>query len=160
LAQANNWPTIKAASSFVGLGVLSTNQYVGGTGPDGGDGQYYVNTARFYSQIRNLRIDITATARDAYVCAIHYQIAQATSLQDVELIATTGTTQQGICRFSFGYIRNITDVSEVSENGSGGIMSDVTFRGGNFGFCELLTSEQIQSKYALANKDRRREPAV
>ncbi|KAL4820991.1 pectate lyase superfamily protein-domain-containing protein [Aspergillus spinulosporus] len=116
--EANNWPTIKAASSFVGLGVLSTNQYVGGTGPDGGDGQYYVNTARFYSQIRNLRIDITATNRDAYVCAIHYQIAQATSLQDVELIATTGTTQQGI----------------FSENGSGGIMSDVTFRGGNFGF--------------------------
>ncbi|KAL4754843.1 hypothetical protein BDW72DRAFT_200512 [Aspergillus terricola var. indicus] len=116
--EANNWPTIRAASSFVGLGVLSTNQYVGGTGPDGGDGQYYVNTARFYSQIRNLRIDITATNRDAYVCAIHYQIAQATSLQDVELIATTGTTQQGI----------------FSENGSGGIMSDVTFRGGNFGF--------------------------
>ncbi|RDW86246.1 glycoside hydrolase family 55 protein [Aspergillus mulundensis] len=116
--EANNWPTIRAAGSFVGLGVLSTNQYVGGTGPDGGDGEYYVNTARFYSQIRNLRIDITSTDPNAYVCAIHYQIAQATSLQDVELIATTETTQQGI----------------FSENGSGGMMSDVTFRGGNFGF--------------------------
>ncbi|OJJ00551.1 hypothetical protein ASPVEDRAFT_128758 [Aspergillus versicolor CBS 583.65] len=116
--EANNWPTIRAASSFIGLGVLSTNQYVGGTGPDGGDAEYYVNTARFYSQIRNLRIDITSTDPNAYVCAIHYQIAQATSLQEVELIATTGTTQQGI----------------FSENGSGGMMSDVTFRGGNFGF--------------------------
>ncbi|KAL4924556.1 glycoside hydrolase family 55 protein [Aspergillus undulatus] len=116
--EANDWPTIRAASSFVGLGVLSTNQYIGGTGPDGGDAQYYVTTARFYSQIRNLRIDITSTDPNAYVCAIHYQIAQASSLQDVELIATTGTTQQGI----------------FSENGSGGFMSDVTFRGGNFGF--------------------------
>ncbi|KAL4781792.1 pectate lyase superfamily protein-domain-containing protein [Aspergillus varians] len=116
--EANNWPTIRAAGSFVGLGVLSTNQYVGGTGPDGSDAEYYVNTARFYSQIRNLRIDITATDPSAYVCAIHYQVAQATSLQEVELIATTGTTQQGI----------------FSENGSGGMMSDITFRGGNFGF--------------------------
>ncbi|KAL4949464.1 pectate lyase superfamily protein-domain-containing protein [Aspergillus filifer] len=116
--EANDWPTIRAANSFVGLGVLSTNQYIGGTGPDGGDAEYYVTTARFYSQIRNLRIDITATDPSAYVCAIHYQIAQATSLQDVELVATTGTTQQGI----------------FSENGSGGFMSDVTFRGGNFGF--------------------------
>ncbi|KAI9374086.1 pectate lyase superfamily protein-domain-containing protein [Aspergillus egyptiacus] len=118
IGDASNWPTIKAASSFVGLGVLSTNEYIGGIGPDGKDAQYYVNTARFYSQIRNLRIDITSTDPNAYVCAIHYQVAQATSLQEVELIARTGTTQQGI----------------FSENGSGGMMSDITFRGGNFGF--------------------------
>jgi hypothetical protein len=42
------------------------------TGPDGGDAEYYVNTARFYSQIRSLRIDITSTDPNAYVCAIHY----------------------------------------------------------------------------------------
>ncbi|KAJ0425988.1 pectate lyase superfamily protein-domain-containing protein [Aspergillus carlsbadensis] len=122
IGDANNWPTIRAASSFVGLGVLSTNEYIGGTGPDGGDAEYYVNTARFYSQIRNLRIDITSTDPNAYVCAIHYQVAQATSLQDVELIATTGTIQQGI----------------FAENGSGGMMSDVTFRGGNFGAHRMI----------------------
>ncbi|KIA75922.1 hypothetical protein HK57_00283 [Aspergillus ustus] len=133
--RANNWPTIRAASSFVGLGVLSTNEYVGGTGPDGGDAEYYVNTARFYSQIRNLRIDIISTDPNAYVCAIHYQVAQATSLQDMELIATTGTTQQGI----------------FSENGSGGIMSDVTFRGGNFGFCEIQLLTIICSKHTFTN---------
>ncbi|KAL2867032.1 glycoside hydrolase family 55 protein [Aspergillus lucknowensis] len=116
--KANDWPTIRAASSFVGLGVLSTDEYVGGTGPDGRDAEYYINTARFYSQIRNLRIDITSTDPNAYVCAIHYQVAQASSLQDMELIATTGTTQQGI----------------FSENGSGGMISDIAFRGGNFGF--------------------------
>lgn len=51
------------------------------------------------------------------VAGIHYQIAQATSLQNVELIATAGSTQRGI----------------FAENGSGGVISDVTFRGGKFG---------------------------
>lgn len=78
---------------------MSTDVYVGdGTGADGKDNEWYVNTANFYRQIRNFKIDITATHPDAYVCALHYQVAQATSLQYVELVATTGTTQQGICR--------------------------------------------------------------
>jgi Pectate lyase superfamily protein len=93
IGDANNWPRIVAASSFVGLGVLSTDVYVdgGGIGPDGQSLEWYINTARFYSQIRNLRVDITATNPDAHVCAIHYQVAQATSLSNVELIAKTGT---------------------------------------------------------------------
>lgn len=60
-----------------------------------------VNTGRFYSQIRNFVIDITRTDPNAYVCAIHYQVAQATSLQDVELVAKTGTTQQGMCKLRY-----------------------------------------------------------
>ncbi|KAK3934568.1 glucan 1,3-beta-glucosidase [Diplogelasinospora grovesii] len=119
ISDPTDMPTIKASGSFVGLGVLSTDVYVGdGTGADGKDNEWYINTASFYRQIRNIKIDITATDPNAYVCAIHYQVAQATSLQNVELIATTGTTQQGM----------------FSENGSGGFMSDVTFTGGNFGF--------------------------
>ncbi|KAJ2989746.1 hypothetical protein NUW58_g3314 [Xylaria curta] len=119
VGDANNWPTIVAAPSFVGLGVLSTDVYVenGGTGPDGNDLEWYINTARFYSQIRNIKIDITATNAGAYVAALHYQVAQATTLENVEIIANSGTTQQGI----------------FAENGSGGVMSDITFTGGNFG---------------------------
>ncbi|PGH12173.1 hypothetical protein AJ79_04468 [Helicocarpus griseus UAMH5409] len=121
IGNANNRPVIKAASSFVGLGVLSTNRYVdgGGTGPDGGAKEWYVTTANFYRQIRNFRIDITATDQGAYVAALHYQIAQATSLAYVDFIVSTdsSTTQQAI----------------FSENGSGGVMSDLTFTGGNFG---------------------------
>ncbi|CAK7207075.1 hypothetical protein SEUCBS139899_009883 [Sporothrix eucalyptigena] len=54
IGDANNLPTIKAPSSFVGLGVLSTDMYVtnGGTGPDGLSLEWYINTARFYSQIQ------------------------------------------------------------------------------------------------------------
>ncbi|KAF4918931.1 Glucan 1,3-beta-glucosidase [Colletotrichum viniferum] len=93
IGDANDRPTIKAAASF------------------------YVNTASFYRQIRNFKIDVTSTDPNAYVCALHYQVAQATSLQFVELIAKTGTTQQGI----------------YAENGSGGVLADITFTGGNFG---------------------------
>jgi hypothetical protein len=81
------------------LGVLSTDVYVGdGAGTDGKDNEWYVNTASFYRQIRNMRIDITSTDPNAYVCGLHYQVAQATSLQFVEIIAKTGTTQQGLCK--------------------------------------------------------------
>ncbi|ORY15484.1 pectate lyase superfamily protein-domain-containing protein [Clohesyomyces aquaticus] len=119
IGDANSWPTILAAKSFVGLGVLSTDVYVdgGGNGPDGNSLEWYINTARFYGQIRNIKIDIRATDPGAYVAALHYQVAQATTIENVELIADSGTTQQGI----------------FAENGSGGVMSDITFTGGNFG---------------------------
>ncbi|TGJ81258.1 hypothetical protein E0Z10_g7506 [Xylaria hypoxylon] len=119
IGDANSWPTIVGASSFIGLGVLSTDVYVdgGGVGPDGNPLEWYINTARFYGQIRNIRIDITATNPGAYVAAIHYQVAQATTLENVEIIASSATNQQGI----------------YAENGSGGVISDITFTGGNFG---------------------------
>ncbi|KAI1872594.1 hypothetical protein JX265_005474 [Neoarthrinium moseri] len=118
IGDAEDRPVIKAAASFVGLGVFSTDKYVGGVGTDGKDNEWYVNTASFYRQIRNLIIDITSTDANAYVCALHYQVAQATSIQNLLLIAKTGTTQQGI----------------YAENGSGGHMSDIIVSGGNFGF--------------------------
>lgn len=94
IGDANDWPRLVASSSFVGrLGVLSTDLYVrnGGTGPDGLSLEWYINTARFYSQIRNFRIDISAVYKNALVCGLHYQVAQATSLENVEFIAKTGT---------------------------------------------------------------------
>lgn len=97
IGDANDWPTIIAAKSFIGTSVLSTDEYTGGgEGPDGNDQEWYVNTASFYRQIRNFRIDVTRTRSAQEVACIHYQVAQATSLQFVELIATTGTKQRGI----------------------------------------------------------------
>jgi hypothetical protein len=116
-----NMPTIKAASSFVGLGVLSTDVYVGdGAGADGKDNEWYVNTASFYRSIRNVRIDITGAHPSLNMTAIHYQVAQATSLHNVEINATA-TYPNG-------------QMGMFAENGSGGFMSDVVFNGGNWGF--------------------------
>jgi hypothetical protein len=123
-------PVIIASSSFVGLGVLSTDEYTGGgTGPDGGDQQWYVNTANFYRQIRNVIIDVrNAPAAEDTAC-LHYQVAQATSLQNVELRAGPGS--KGM----------------YAENGSGGQISDVVFSGGDvglYGGAQQFTAQRLR----------------
>ncbi|KAH8901136.1 pectin lyase-like protein [Thozetella sp. PMI_491] len=134
IGDATNRPTIKAAASFVGLGVLSTDHYVdgGGLGVDGNAKEWYINTSVFYRQIRNFIIDIRNTDQGAFIAALHYQASQATSLQFVDFISTTSatTTQQGIW----------------IENGSGGFMADLTFTGGAFGIYggnQQFTSQRI-----------------
>ncbi|KAJ4157126.1 hypothetical protein NW754_008768 [Fusarium falciforme] len=118
IGDANKRPTILASQSFIGLGALSTNEYTGnGFGIDGNDQQYYINTANFCRQIRDLEIDISQVKTEQGVVGLHYQVAQATSLQNIELIAVKESNQIGI----------------FAENGSGGVISDVFFRDGAFG---------------------------
>ncbi|KAJ0164375.1 putative glucan endo-1,3-beta-glucosidase [Colletotrichum tanaceti] len=118
ISDANNRPTILASSSFIGLGVLSSDEYTGVRDPDGSDQQWYINTANFYRQIRNIRIDISQTQATQDVAGIHWQVAQATSIQNVELVAAAGNkNQHGI----------------FAENGSGGVILDIVFCGGAFG---------------------------
>lgn len=109
-------PTILAASSFVGLGVITSDVYVSD------DEQWYVSQNNFLRSMRNFKIDIRQTDTSAYICAIHWQVAQGTSLENIEFYMVYNSdipsnTQQGI------YI----------ENGSGGFLADLTFVGGNFG---------------------------
>ncbi|PYH80406.1 pectin lyase-like protein [Aspergillus uvarum CBS 121591] len=108
-----DYPTILAASSFVGLGVITSDVYIGD------DTEWYVNQNNFLRSIRNFRMDITRTDPNAYVCAIHWQVAQGTSLENIEfyMMQDGVTTQQGI----------------YMENGSGGFLTNLTFVGGNFG---------------------------
>ena len=41
-------PVLKATNEFIGLGVISTDYYTGGgTGADGLDQEYYINTVSF-----------------------------------------------------------------------------------------------------------------
>jgi hypothetical protein len=119
IGDANNRPTLVAAPSFMSLGVLCTDEYTGApvAGIDGWDPEHYVNTANFYRQIRNIVIDIQQIAQGTLVTRIHYQVAQATRLQNVELVAAAGSSQIGM----------------YAENGSGGKISDFTFTGGRIG---------------------------
>ncbi|RMJ21385.1 hypothetical protein PHISP_07749, partial [Aspergillus sp. HF37] len=108
--------TILAASSFVGLGVITSDVYVSDTE------EWYLNTSNFLRNIKNFKIDIRLTDPSAYVCAIHWQVAQGTSLENIEFYMLYNSdvpdnTQQGI----------------YMENGSGGFLADLTFVSGNFG---------------------------
>ncbi|RPA79578.1 pectin lyase-like protein [Ascobolus immersus RN42] len=111
LGDPHSIPTILAAWSFVGLGVITSDVYISD------NEQWYINQNNFLRSIKNFKIDIRNTFPDAYICGIHWQVAQGTSLENIEFYALTGTTQQGI----------------YMENGSGGFLSDLIFVGGNFG---------------------------
>ncbi|RPA75132.1 glucan 1,3-beta-glucosidase GLUC78 precursor [Ascobolus immersus RN42] len=107
-------PRIVASSSFVeGLGVISTDEYI-----PGGDGaQWYINQSNFLRQLRNFIIDLRQAPKQD-IAGLHYQVAQATSLEHVDFVMNKGSKQLGI----------------FAENGSGGWMADLSFEGGAFGF--------------------------
>lgn len=117
--------TLQAATSFTGNGLLSTDVYL-----SDGTSEWYVNTANFYRQVRYLQIDMRLATLEN-VKAIHWQTAQATSIDGVGILLSndSSTTQVGI----------------FAENGSGGWFSDIIISGGYYGF--LGGSQQ----YSVAN---------
>ncbi|KAI0393912.1 glycoside hydrolase family 55 protein [Xylariaceae sp. FL0594] len=115
-----NMPTIKGAPNFAGIGVIDGNPYnYNGQDPPP---NWYVNQNNFFRQIRNFIIDMKdmPTNSSAASAAIHWQVAQATSLQNIVINmapASPDNFQKGL----------------FIENGSGGFMADLTFNGGNIG---------------------------
>lgn len=113
-------PRFIAASSFQGLGVLSSDFYI----PDAGGKLWYINQSNFFRQVRNIIIDIRNCPDNPPntpapgPAALHWQVAQATSLQNVEIYMREG---------SRGH------VGIFMENGSGGLITGVTFHGGYIG---------------------------
>ncbi|KAL9052926.1 MAG: hypothetical protein Q9162_005104 [Coniocarpon cinnabarinum] len=114
VGDATNPPTLKAAAGFQGIAVIDSDPY------DSSGNNWYTNQNNFYRQIRNFVIDLTAMPQSAGA-GIHWQVAQATSLQNIVFNMIQGggdaNKQQGI----------------FMDNGSGGFMSDLTFNGGNYG---------------------------
>lgn len=123
-------PTIKAAAGFTGIAVIDADPY------DNSGNNWYTNQNNFYRQIRNFVIDLTAMPQSAGA-GIHWQVAQATSLQNIrfEMIQGGGDAnkQQGI----------------FMDNGSGGFMSDLTFNGGNYGV--FLGNQQFTTRNLTFN---------
>jgi glucan 1,3-beta-glucosidase len=109
-----NLPTIKALPEFDGMAVIDADPY------DEQGNNFWVNQNNFFRQIRNFAIDLTAMPVDRGA-GIHWQVAQATSLQNIVFnMREDGgdqNRQQGI----------------FMDNGSGGFMSDLTFNGGRYG---------------------------
>ncbi|RFU25830.1 hypothetical protein B7463_g10508, partial [Scytalidium lignicola] len=129
----NSIPTLKAAPGFTGIAVISSNTYI----PGASGAEWYVPQSNFYRQVRNFKIDLTAcgtSTPDGYApTGIHWQVAQATSLQNIQFIMSTaqGTTQVGV----------------FMENGSGGFLGDLSFSGGAIGmWCgnQQFTSRNLQ----------------
>ena len=121
VGDALNPPNIFVRSNFsntspiIGVSVFDANIYISGFG--GGGMTWWDNQNNFYRQIRNFRFDLTMGPNST--SAIHWQVAQATSLQNLVITmrasSAAGNNQVGV----------------NMENGSGGFFSDVTITGGN-----------------------------
>jgi glucan 1,3-beta-glucosidase len=118
-------PTIKATANFQGSAVIDANPY----GPTGDN--WFQNQNNFFRQIRNLKIDLRSQPMNTGT-GIHWQVAQATSLQNIEFFMVESSSednrQQGI----------------FMENGSGGFMTDLIFHGGARG--AVFGSQQFTAR--------------
>ena len=122
-------PTFVVSPNFnagIGLAVLDADIYI----PAGSGATWYQNQNNFFRQVRNFVIDMTQAPLDAV--GIHWQVAQATSIQNVVIkMVDKGipyNKQQGI----------------FMENGSGGFFSDITITGGAIGM--YLGNQQFTTR--------------
>ncbi|KAF4948483.1 hypothetical protein FSARC_13720 [Fusarium sarcochroum] len=114
IGDANELPVLKAAANFEGMAVVDVDPY----NDDGSN--WHTNQNNFFRQVRNFKIDLTGMPKSSGT-GIHWQVAQATSLQNIvfQMIEdpSEDNKQQGI----------------FIDNGSGGFMTDLTFIGGKYG---------------------------
>ncbi|PRP79978.1 glycoside hydrolase family 55 protein [Planoprotostelium fungivorum] len=112
VGDANNLPTILAASNMQNF-IFQSDPY----GPSGNS--WFTNQNNFYRQIRNFIIDTTRVPAATNIVAVHWQVAQATSLTNIvfKMNSDSNSGHQGVWM----------------ENGSGGFMSDLIFYGGKYG---------------------------
>ncbi|KAH0848955.1 hypothetical protein AYO21_08717 [Fonsecaea monophora] len=132
VGDAVNPPTIRVSSNFtniVGLAVFDADIYI----PSGSGAEWYANQNNFYRQIRNFIIDMTSAPLKT--AGIHWQVAQATSMQNIVINMVSkdvvNNQQQGI----------------YMENGSGGFFSDMVITGGAIGAYlgnQQFTTRKIQ----------------
>ena len=122
-------PTIKGSPGFQGMALIDSDPY------DDQGNSWYTNQNNFYRQIRNFRIDLTGMP-ESIGAGIHWQVAQATSLQNIVFDMKkggAGNKQQGI----------------FMDNGSGGFMTDLVFNGGAIG--AFLGSQQFTTRNLTFN---------
>lgn len=87
VGDANNLPTLKALPSFHGIAILDSDPYLAY------GFNWYDNTNNFYRHVRNFVLDITlvpTNTQQAY--CLHWQVAQATSLQNIVFNMAEGGT--------------------------------------------------------------------
>ncbi|KAF7295343.1 hypothetical protein MIND_01073700 [Mycena indigotica] len=115
VGDARNPPTLIATSGFTDIAIVDVDPYI----PGGNGAQWYTNQNNFFRSIRNFVLDTRNIPAGNSGTALHWQVAQATSLQNIvfQLSTASGNNHQGIWM----------------ENGSGGFMGDLVFNGGKFG---------------------------
>ena len=130
IGDARNLPVIKGSADFAGMALIDADPYT-----DKGK-SWYTNQNNFFRSIRNFVVDLTDMPKGSGA-GIHWQVGQATSLQNIRFEMVKGggdaNKQQGI----------------FMDNGSGGFMADLTFNGGNYGM--FLGNQQFTTRNLTFN---------
>lgn len=77
VGDANDLPILQALPSFNGIGILDSDPYLAY------GFSWYQNQNNFYRHVRNFVLDLTLLPASGDNHALHWQVAQATSLQNV-----------------------------------------------------------------------------
>ncbi|KAF2717423.1 glycoside hydrolase family 55 protein [Polychaeton citri CBS 116435] len=117
IGNANDLPVIKALPNFYGIGLLDSDVYL----PYGFS--WYTNQNNFWRQVRNFVLDLTDVPPTRVCHGIHWQVAQATSLQNIVFRMAPSTTGDGSQQMGI-----------FMDNGSGGFLEDLVFFNGAVGF--------------------------
>ncbi|KAL5464273.1 hypothetical protein PMIN06_001279 [Paraphaeosphaeria minitans] len=132
IGDAKQLPTLKATAAFEGMGLIDADPYI-----EGGNGaNWFTNQNNFYRSIRNFIIDISAAKAAA---GVHWQVSQATSIQNVVFNMADASTPEGQAQKGI-----------FQDNGSGGFMTDLVFNGGAIG--AFLGSQQFTTRNMTFNK--------
>lgn len=130
IGDAVTLPTLKAAASFTGMAVIDADPY------DENGKNWFTNQNNFFRQVRNFVIDITGMPASSGA-GIHWQVAQATSLQNIRFEMSQDSSSDN------------KQIGIFMDNGSGGFMTDLTFNGGQYG--AFLGSQQFTSRNMTFN---------
>ncbi|KAG9247627.1 glycoside hydrolase family 55 protein [Calycina marina] len=130
IGDAVTLPTLKATAGFTGMAVIDADPY--GTGGF----NWYINQNNFFRQVRNFVIDLTAMPVGVGA-GIHWQVAQATSLQNIVFNMRTDGGDA------------LKQVGIFMDNGSGGFFTDLAFNGGLYG--AFLGSQQFTTRNMTFN---------
>jgi len=109
IGDATNLPTIKGMAQFTGGYLLDPDPY------DAMGNSWFTNQNNFFRQVRNFILDTTDNADDFK--AIHWQVSQATSLQNIVFNLVVGSQQTGVWM----------------DNGSSLFLGDLIINGGGTG---------------------------
>jgi len=88
IGDATNLPTIKGMKKYNGAYLLDPDPY------SYGGASWFTNQNNFYRQVRNFILDTTLMANDAH--GVHWQVSQATSLQNIVFNLVEGSQQTAV----------------------------------------------------------------
>lgn len=117
-----NRPTLKGRDNFKGIALIDANPYMAG------GVNWWVNQNQFFRRIRNFVLDMTDMPNDT---RIQDDLAICTYWDP---LASVPSRYKNILFMMPRRAEGFKHIGVIMDNGSGGLIADLTFEGGDVGF--------------------------